>query len=164
MFPPVLNSLIIRNGSTTPFIASSIKSFVPFGRVSRRIAARRIEIRIHDPASRLATNAAHPGGVTHGPTCQVRPHTRRNLASHVDSTEFAECLYHTGLVCAAIFPLRARFFFFLSLFFFYAATNTCFEAGHAFSKAIRLASATMLYESTCVERGNGERETDAAGR
>lgn len=53
---------------------------------------------------------------------------------------------------------------FLFLSFFYAATNTCFEAGHAFSKAIRLASATMLYESTCVERGNGERETDAAGR
>lgn len=53
---------------------------------------------------------------------------------------------------------------FLFLSFFYAATNTCFEASHAFSKAIRLASATMLYESTCVERGNGERETDAAGR
>lgn len=53
---------------------------------------------------------------------------------------------------------------FLFLSFFYAATNTCFEAGHAFSKAIRLASATMLYESTCVERGNEERETDAAGR
>lgn len=58
----------------------------------------------------------------------------------------------------------AFLFLSLSLFFFYAATNTCFEAGHAFSKAIRLASATMLYESTCVERGNGERETDAAGR
>lgn len=51
---------------------------------------------------------------------------------------------------------------FLFLSFFYATTNTCFEAGHAFSKAIRLASATMLYELTCVERGNGE--TDAAGR
>lgn len=50
-------------------------------------------------------------------------------------------------------------FFFFLFFLFYAARNTCFEARHAFSKAIQL----LYHESTCVENREWEGEGDAVG-
>lgn len=140
LFPPAaLNSLIIRNGSTTPFIASSIKSFVPFGRVSRGRpnSGSRHEYMIRPRG--LATNASPS---KHGPPRRVGDAWAYVSSTAAHSQEFSvasrtwirRCVLY--ILRRDIFSSRAFLSFLLRFSFFFA--NTCFEAGHAFSKAIRL--------------------------
>lgn len=88
--------------------------------------------------------------MTHGPTCQVRPHTRRNLASPRARGFDAVCF----ISCAAIFSLRERFFLFSFAFLSFLRIRVS-RRGTLFQK--QSDSATILYESTCVEKGNDEK-------
>lgn len=88
--------------------------------------------------------------MTHGPTCQVRSHTRRNLASPRARGFDAVCF----ISCAAIFSLRERFFLFSFSFLSFLRIRVS-RRGTLFQK--QSDSATILYESTCVEKGNDEK-------